>query len=976
MAPERFQKIRALYDRVIDLPVAERETRLREWQVDDAMIAEVMAFMLTSEAKFAAHLAKPMQRLLGDLEPRLEERVGVWRLAREIGQGGMGTVYLVERSDGHFKQTAALKFLHGLPSADRLQLFARERQLLASLTHPNIAHLLDGGASDRGQPYLVMEYVDGSPIDAYCHTQHLNSYQILSLFSTACHAVAFAHRQLIVHCDLKPSNLLIDKEGRPVLLDFGISRLIDRVGAAERDPTSDAEPAPTSAGYTPRYASPEQREAGTVSTASDIYSLGVMLGELLDLAAPKDEELASIIAKATAADPVARYSTVDTLVEDLTRYTRREPLRAMPSTGRYIARKFLQRRWPMVLVGAAFIATVVGFTVKVVVESQRAIRAEQRALQERDRAQSAEAQAVNERDAKEAARTEALADRDRAQLAESRAVKERDAKEAARAEALRDRDRAKTAERTAVAEQQRATSAEVAARQTSDFLISVFDSSDPNAESGDIPASKLIAAAEARVEKQMQGQPATQAELYSTLGVVQSNMGRPKDARANLERALALERKLNRPLVLAEMLVRLHRVVSGTETAANSEAYAKEALALREQHAPRDSAELAESLAAMGRTVSELGRREEAGKLFTRAITILENKYPDTAQLSDTYALFGGHLNRNSEFEKGLSYYQRAIKINATLYGELHPKYLATYEWYAYTLSSLRRFDEAEIALRRALNLRKTLHGADNYLVALVMRGLAFLLHELDRPREAIPLLNDALPIVARSQGTQSMVYAVLLANLANANSNIGNYAVAEKVNAEALAIADKVSNKRPPPQLVRNQGRFQMHLGKLGEAGRSLFAAYEMRRALFGEKHNATIDSHLSIAEWHLRLDQLAEASARLDRVAALVATATPLDQISYDRHHAMIAAGERKIDAALAALEKIEQARFKLRGDKSALAWLGMIDRAEVLAKRGTLKDREQSAAIATQILAKISPTFDPDSPVMARLIQLQRQ
>jgi eukaryotic-like serine/threonine-protein kinase len=968
MEANRYQEIRALYDRVIDLPYAEREARLREWQLDEATVNDVMALMVQDETEFATKLAAPLQQLIEEHPLQSGDKIGVWQITREIGQGGMGTVYLVERCDGHFEQTAALKFLKGVPNAARLDYFTRERQLLAKLTHPNIARLYDGGTTKDGQPYLVMEYVDGLHIDEHCRTQRLNVDAILQIFVAACHGVAFAHRQLIVHCDIKPSNLIVNQDGRPVLLDFGIARLTD--------PTSLAGPTPSSAtpAYTPRYSSPEQRTSSAVSTLSDIYSLGVLLGELLAQVGIPNHELAAVISKATSADPAYRYATVDALTDDVSRYQQQQPLRAMPATRTYVAQKFLLRRWPVVLVGVAFAATVAGFTAKVVVESQRAIHAEESALSERDRAQAAESLAVKERDAKELARTEALHERDRAKLAETRAVTERDAKESARADALRERDRAKAAERTAVIEQQRASSAEVAARQTSDFLISVFDSSNPNAESGDVPASKLIAAAEARVEKQMQGQPATQAELYSTLAVVQSNMGRPKDARANLERAIALERKLNRPLVLAEMLVRLHRVVSGTETAANSEAYAKEALALREQHAPRDSAELAESLTAMGRTVSELGRREEAGKLFTQAIAILESKYPNGAQLSDTYALYGGHLNRNGEFVSALNYYQRAIKINATLYGELHPKYLESYEWYAYTLSSLRRFDEAEVALRRALSLRKTLHGADNYLVALVMRGLAFLLHELDRPLDAIPLLNEALPIIARSQGTQSMVYAVLVANLGNANSNIGNYAAAEKFNAEALAIADKVSNKRPPPQLVRNQGRFQMHLGKLDEAGRSLFAAYEMRLALFGEKHNATIESHLSIAEWHIRLDQLAEAGARLDRIATLVATATPLDQISYDRHRAMIAAGEGNIDAALAALEKVEQARFKLRGDKSALAWLGMMDRAEVLAKRGTPTDKQQSAAIATQILAKISATFDPESPVIARLKQLQ--
>jgi eukaryotic-like serine/threonine-protein kinase len=865
------------------------------------LISDVLALFDAGAAAPNGWITRPVRGALADLSqpaPSVGAVLGVWRIKAEIGEGGMGRVFLVERCDGHFEQIAALKLLKGLPSAERLAYFSRERQLLAKLTHPNIARLYDGGTTSNGQPYLVMEYVEGLHVDQYCQATRLGRDGVLKIFIEACHGVAFAHRQLIVHCDIKPSNLLIDKESRPILLDFGIARL--------SDPTAPSEPSKSNSAqaFTPRYASPEQREGTAVSTLSDIYSLGLLLAELLDLAQGRDRELAAIIANASHVEPSQRYPSVDVLIDDLKRYQQRLPLRAVPASSRYVAGKFLRRRWPLVLAGLAFLCTVAGFTAKVMIESQRALRAEQTALQERDRAQQAES----------------------------------------------------------------------AAKQTSDFLISVFDSSNPNAESGDIPASKLIAAAEARVDKEMRGQPATQADLFSALGVVQSNMGQPKAARANLERALALERTLNRPLVLAEMLARLHRVVSGIDSAANSEAYAKEALALREQYAPGDSPELAESLVAMARTASALGRREEAGNMFMRALAILENKSPDSVRLAEAYALYAGHLNVNSEPTRALDYFQRCFKIKAKIYGELHPSYLETYEWYAYTLTSLRRFDEAEAALRRALRLRIELHGADNYLVAGVMRGLATLLIDTDRPREAIPLLNEAMVIVARSQGKMSMAYAVFAANLAKANNSIGDYAGAERVSAEALEIANRISNNRPPPALLNNHALYQMRVGKLEAAGRSFFSAYDMRLAQFGAKHNATIESHLSIAEWYLRADRLDEASARLDQIAALLPTSNPLDQLAYDRHRAMIAAGKGNIDAAIAALEKVEQARFKVRGEHSALAWLGMIDRADVLAKRGTPADKLQSAGIARQILAQISPTFDASSPVIVRLKQMQ--
>lgn len=182
MKPEAYAAIRALYDQVVDLPADEREARLRELEADDTTISEVLALIHASEGSTFAHISGPLNTILASVgAPKLApgDVLGVWRIEREIGHGGMGSVYLVERQDGHFNQTAALKFLRGLPSADTLAYFTRERQLLATLVHPNIARLYDGGATAGGQPYLVMEYVDGLHIDIYCQRQRLDVPDIL-----------------------------------------------------------------------------------------------------------------------------------------------------------------------------------------------------------------------------------------------------------------------------------------------------------------------------------------------------------------------------------------------------------------------------------------------------------------------------------------------------------------------------------------------------------------------------------------------------------------------------------------------------------------------------------------------------------------------------------------------------------------------------------------------------------------------------
>ena len=230
----------------------------------------------TELAREATEVSAPRKPLpqLGGAETELDEgdRLGAWRLVRRLAKGGMGAVYLAERADGHFEQRAAIKLIRGVPSAEMLVHFTRERQILATLQHPNIARLLDGGATPAGQPYLVMEYVEGEPIDAYCKAHALPLDARLALFEEVCAAVQFAHQRLIVHCDLKPSNVLVRADGTPVLLDFGIAQALDR----RRGPSS------VEAGYfTPGYASPEQLRGEAVATATDVYSLGLILFELI-----------------------------------------------------------------------------------------------------------------------------------------------------------------------------------------------------------------------------------------------------------------------------------------------------------------------------------------------------------------------------------------------------------------------------------------------------------------------------------------------------------------------------------------------------------------------------------------------------------------------------------------------------------------------------------------------------------------------
>ena len=289
MTPERFGKIKALFLDACDLDPEDRVVFLEEHCGSDASLRADVEAML-AEHDPVAHATPTgddaptpesgptLRRGEATDQPDMPATIGPYRVVREIGRGGMGLAYLGVRDDGQFKRRVAIKVVkRGMDSEEILARFELERQVLASLNHPNIARLYEGGLTDDGRPYFVLEYVEGLPIDRYCDVNRLDIPQRLELFRGVCAAVHYAHQNLVVHRDLKPGNIIVTGEGVPKLLDFGIAKLINpELSLLVKDPT-----APALRLMTPEYASPEQVRGGMISTASDVYSLGVLLYELL-----------------------------------------------------------------------------------------------------------------------------------------------------------------------------------------------------------------------------------------------------------------------------------------------------------------------------------------------------------------------------------------------------------------------------------------------------------------------------------------------------------------------------------------------------------------------------------------------------------------------------------------------------------------------------------------------------------------------
>ncbi|MEN1728576.1 MAG: protein kinase, partial [Pseudomonadota bacterium] len=347
LSAEEWQALDDELDRLLDLDPSDREEELAAIATADSERAQVLQALLESEQtqqRIDDSLLAALS-FLADREPKAENtRIGAWRLLRRIGEGGMAEVYLAERADGAFEQTAALKLLWpGLKGEATDRLVRQERQILAAMDDVRIARLFDGGVSDDDRPWLAMEYVQGRTITHHCDREKLDLMDRIRLFVPVVRAVALAHRQLVVHGDLKPAHLLVNDSGQIKLLDFGIGQLLDHQARISQDD-------PRWHALTPEYASPEQRSGQTPSPASDIYQLGLLLRELTEDVAGSDRliyrELTAIINRACQPDPARRYLGADRLADDLNALLQRRPVNAYSRSAAYRFGALLRRQWP------------------------------------------------------------------------------------------------------------------------------------------------------------------------------------------------------------------------------------------------------------------------------------------------------------------------------------------------------------------------------------------------------------------------------------------------------------------------------------------------------------------------------------------------------------------------------------------------------------------------------------------------------
>jgi len=338
----------ALFQEMLDVPEAERDAWLAARIGDDARLASRIAAMREADRWATLRTGAARTTLEEETPP---ERIGAYRIVELIGRGGMGSVYRGERATGDFAHVAAIKVIKpGLLSESLIERFQRERQTLAGLSHPNIAQLYDGGETETGSPYIVMELVDGLPLLQFADERALSRRARLDLFTQICAAVAFAHRNLVVHRDLTPSNVLVTRDGQAKLIDFGIAKPAD---VEEDNEGVSAAASIASLSLTPGYAAPERMTGARATTTTDVYSLGKVLARLVP-PADDDRELRAIVAKATAHDPHDRYPTAEALAADIAALQDGRAVAAVGGGKRYRMGKFVARY--RVAVGAAALA--------------------------------------------------------------------------------------------------------------------------------------------------------------------------------------------------------------------------------------------------------------------------------------------------------------------------------------------------------------------------------------------------------------------------------------------------------------------------------------------------------------------------------------------------------------------------------------------------------------------------------------------
>jgi serine/threonine-protein kinase len=916
-SPERWSEVERVLDGALDLEPEERASFLeRACAGDPALRSDVElllrdcdrteGFLEQPAAEYAAPLVRHLEEQLGP--PARGMRIGPYRVVREAGHGGMGAVYLAERDDDQYRKQVALKLVRpGLALDDHLiRRFLEERQILASLDHPHIARLLEGGVTPDGLPWFAMEYVEGTPLDRYADERQLSISQRLALFLTVCDAVQYAHRNLVVHRDLKPANILVTAEGQVKLLDFGIAKLAGESSVAGADASAAARR--LSVGVRPmtlEYASPEQIRGEAVTVASDVYSLGVLLYELLagqrpyrpaghqrlelerailegEISPPSlaagDEtrrhlrgDLDSIVLKALNKEPSRRYPSADALGEDIRRHLACLPVTARPNTWTYRAGKFIRRRRLGVLAATAVLITLLGGLASTAWQARVAAR---------------------------------------------EASKEREVR---------------------------------------NFLVGLFRVSDPMESRGrDVSARELLDRGARQVDVGLAGQPEVQSELLGVLGEINGQLGLYGRADTLLERSVRLSRALRgeSSAQLADRLVEWAdvRIEQGIYHSADS--LLRQALAIRRRQFGPEDTSVASTLRALGSVERRLGNFEPANALYREALAIHSRWHggDELAVAMDLESL-GELLDETGDLAGADSALRAAVGIRRRLLDPTHPVLMRSlhllavngvsrgeyreaerlerevlaveqqtypdgHPWVAYALHGLAltveaqgRFDEAESLYVRALEIRRRFLPSDHTETVSTVNNLALVRYRTGDLAGAEAGLREALASWQRTLGDGHINTMTALNNLGAVLSDEGRYNEAEPLLRQALALrrSNLGDSNTDVASTLRNLGILLHRTGRDGESERVLTEALAIDRRVLPR-------GHPRIAEVETALGELLNDRGREAQAEPLLQEALAIRSLKLGPTAGATAVTARALGVALAGLDRPQEAEVFL--------------------------------------------------------------
>ena len=890
---ERWEKVEALFADARLLTPAEREPLLdRGCENDHALRRDVERLLAAHDDagglldRFDA--ARAAALLIEEEAPGEEQTIGPYRIVAEIGRGGMGAVYLADRVDGQFDQRVALKLIkRGMDSEAILRRFLHERQILARLQHPNIARLYDGGVADDGRPFFAMEFVDGAPLTRYCDDRRLNVEQRLRLFMDVCRAVQYAHQNLVIHRDLKPSNMVVTEEGELKLLDFGIAKLLDEQG---EDAASQ-----TATGFwmmTPEYAAPEQVLGGAITTATDVYSLGVVLYELLtghrpyrldrrtpealmrlfatseperpsaavgrteevhhpdgsttsispamvsrERGIPPDRlrrrlsgDLDVMVLKAMRREPERRYASVEAFLEDVDRHLSGLPVRALGDGLRYRASKFVRRHATGVLVSFAFVVVLVASAAALVVQQ---------------------------------------------------------------AETARERDKAE---------------------EVKEFVLSLFAVSDPNRSKGEtVTARELLDQGALRIETELADQPAVRAEMTAVIGAVYRQLGLYDEALAAFEQSLELLRSTygSAHAEVVTMLNEMGRIHFAKRELDEAEKLYREALDLGRKRLGPDHDIVAASLANLGSLFREQGRFDEAAKFYEESLAMRRRLFGDrNPRLAADLVNLGTALSDDGAYGEAEKQFREALAMRRAALGEEHTDVADALVRLGVVLGTKGAYEEAEATLGEALTLQQKLLGSDHPSIAETLHNLSVVLNNKGDYDEAISLSRAALALQRRTLGEEHRVVIEATLALAASLYNLERYPEAIEYAGQALDLLRKTLGEEHPQVAVS-----LMYLGTMYIEEGDLAAAEPLFLRAQVIAHRTLAEGHPLIADLKFNFGRLLLLQGRLTQAETSLREALRLHVDHFGPEATWTATTRAWLGRCLTARARFEEAEALLR-------------------------------------------------------------